>query len=120
MPAEALERGDLWLVDFGSNPERAEQAVQRPAVIVSDDRLHHPRLHVVILVPGTTTIRRLPLHVIVEPEPSNGLTARTAFQVEQVRSLSTARLVSRLGSLDAASQRSVDDVLRDVLHLATD
>jgi mRNA interferase MazF len=120
MSDDSLERGDVWLVDFGSSPERPEQAFHRPAVVVSDDRLHHPRLRIVIVVPGTTTIRRLPLHVVVEPAPSNGLNAQTAFQVEQVRSISTARLVSRLGSLDAMSQRAVDDVLRDVLHLTAD
>ncbi len=115
-----LRCGDVWLVDFGSNPERPEQAFQRPALIVSDDRLHHPRLRIVIVVPGTTTIRGLSLHVVVEPAPSNGLSVQTAFQVEQVRAISTARLDSRLGSLDAVSQRAVDDVLREVLHLATD
>lgn len=120
MSDDSLERGDVWLVDFGSSPEQPEQAFQRPAIIVSDDRLHHPRLRIVIVVPGTTTIRRLPLHVVVEPTPSNGLTAQTGFQVEQVRSISTARLVSRLGSLDAMSQRGVDDILRDVLRLAAD
>ena len=120
MSDDSLERGDVWLVDFSSSPERPEQAFQRPAVIVSDDRLHHPRLRVVIVVPGTTTIRRLPLHVVVEPAPTNGLTAQTAFQVEQVRSISTARLVARLGSLDAMTQHAVDDILRDVLRLATD
>ena len=110
----------MWLVDFGSNPERPEQAFQRPAVIVSDDRLHHPRLRIVIVVPGITTIRRLPLHVVVEPEPSNGshrtdgVPGRTSPLSQHGQARLTSRVVGR------SVERVVDDVLRDVLHLATD
>jgi mRNA interferase MazF len=110
-------RGDVWRVDFGSNAEDPEQAFERPALIVSDDQLHHPNLRMVIVVPGTTTIRRLPLHVRVEPDGDNGLRETTAFQVEQVRSISTARLLGRLGRLDVASRHSIDEILRNALNL---
>jgi len=118
MPTEPTHtRGDVWLVDFGTRAEDPEQAFRRPAVIVSDDHLHHPALQMVIVVPGTTTLRDIPLHVTVEPDPANGLTATTGFQVEQVRSISTARLVERLGRLDAPSRHTVDEILRNALHL---
>ena len=110
-------RGDLWQVDFGAHPEDPEQAFIRPALIVSDDPLHHPNLRMVIVVPGTTTIRRLPLHVSVDPDDDNGLASTTAFQVEQVRAISTARLVERLGRIDAESRHTVDEILRNVLAL---
>ena len=112
-----LLRGDLWDIDFGSDPEDPEQAFRRPALLVSDDRLHHPNLRLVIVVPGTTTIRRVPLHVVVEPDDDNGLSAVTAFQVEQVRAISTTRLVARLGRLDAMSRHTVDEILRSALSL---
>lgn len=118
MPAEPTHfRGDIWLVDFGVHPEDPEQAFQRPAVIVSDDQLHHPTLRMVVVVPGTTTQRPVPLHVPIEPDDRNGLTATTAFQVEQVRSISAARLVERLGRLDAESRHTIDEILRNALHL---
>lgn len=41
-------RGDVWRVDFGADPTDPEQAFTRPAVIVSDDRLHHPNLRMVV------------------------------------------------------------------------
>ena len=110
-------RGDLWWVDFGTHPEDPEQAFRRPALIVSDDQLHHPNLRLVIVVPGTTTIRRLPLHVAVQPDGDNGLAETTAFQVEQVRSISATRLVERLGRLDVASRHAVDEILRMALSL---
>ena len=110
-------RGDLWRVDFGAHPDDPEQAFVRPALIVSDDHLHHPNLRMVIVVPGTTTIRRLPLHVSVEPDDDNGLASTTAFKVEQVRSISTARLVERLGRLDATARHTIDGILRNELSL---
>jgi mRNA interferase MazF len=118
MPTEPTHtRGDVWMVDFGTHPEDPEQAFRRPAVIVSDNHLHHPALQMVIVVPGTTTLRDIPLHVTVEPDGANGLTATTGFQIEQVRSISAARLVKRLGRLDAPSRHTIEEILRNALHL---
>ena len=110
-------RGDVWLVDFGVEPEDPEQAFRRPALIVSDDRLHHPSLRMVIVVPGTSTIRPVPLHVVVEPGGGSGLVVATAFQVERVRAVSIARLLERLGQLDSLSRRAIDEILRNALSL---
>ncbi len=110
-------RGDVWSVDFGADPEDPEQAFRRPALIVSDDRLHHPNLRMVIVVPGTSTIRSVPLHVVVEPDDGTGLDAATAFQVEQVRAVSVARFVERLGRLDPVSRHAIDEILRNALSL---
>lgn len=112
-----LSRGDLWFVDFGTDPQNPEHALRRPAVIVSDDRFHHPNLRMVIVVPGTSTIRQIPLHVVLSPDRDNGLATETAFQVEQVRAVSTGRLVERLGRLDALSRHAIDEILRNALGL---
>lgn len=105
------------MVNLGLHPTSPEQAKELPAVLVSADQLHHPNLRMVVLVPGTTTIRDLPIHVRVDPDPDNGLSAVTAFQVEQVRAVSVARMVSRLGHLDAVSRHALDDALRMALDL---
>lgn len=110
-------RGDVWSVDFGADPADPEQAFRRPALIVSDDRLHHRNLRMVIVVPGTSTIRSVPLHVVVEPDGGAGLAAATAFQAEQVRAVSIARFVERLGRLDPVSRHAIDEILRNALSL---
>jgi len=112
-----LLRGDIWVVDFGSHPEDPEQAFRRPALIVSDDQLHHPNLRLAIVVPGTTTLRNLPLHAIVEPDHTNALESPTAFQVELVRAIPTTLLAARIGNLDAETRHAVDEILRNTLHL---
>lgn len=114
---ERLLRGDIWLVDFGPEPRDPEQALVRPAVVVSENRLHHRNLKMVIVVPGTSTIRGIPLHVVSSPDHVNGLSTETAFQIEQVRAVSTARLVKRIGRIDGLELGSLDDTLRTALGL---
>lgn len=117
MTDETIRRGEVWTADFGSDPEDPEQAFRRPALIVSDNRLHHPRLRMVVVIPGTSKIRRLPLHVEVRPDAVNGLTVATAFQVEQIRAVSVNRLIERLGFLEPMLCQTVDETLRSVLAL---
>lgn len=71
----------------------------------------------VIVVPGTSTVRRLPLHIVAEQDDATGLDVATAFQIEQVRAVSTPRLIRRLGKLSAESRDAIDDVLRNALSL---
>lgn len=110
-------RGEIWSVDFGSDPADPEQAFIRPAIVVSDDRLHDPRLKMCIVVPGTSTIRRVSLHLVVQPDADNGLVALTAFQPEQVRSVSIKRLGDRVGHVGALGMAQLDELLRTVLRL---
>jgi mRNA interferase MazF len=116
---EPLQRGDIWIVDFGIDPQDPEQAFVRPALIVSDNRLHHPHLRLVIVVPGTSTLRGLALHVVAQPDSENGLTMATAFQIEQVRSISVSRLIARAGRLEGVLCHAIDETLRTVLALDT-
>ncbi len=110
-------RGDIWTVDFGIHPEDPEQALVRPTVIVSADQLHHPRLRMTILIPGTTYIRDIPLHVRVDPDVVNGLDTVTGFQVEQIRAVAASRLLRRVGKLDGVSGHTIDEILRTALAL---
>ena len=71
----------------------------------------------VIVVPGTSTLRDLPLHVIVEPDRVNRLAQSTAFQVEQVRAISTVRLTEPIGAVSAEAMAAVDETLLAVLGL---
>lgn len=110
-------RGDVWLTDLGNDPADPEQAFVRPALIVSDSSLHHPKLNMVVIVPGTSKVRGLPMHVLAHPNAGTGLDVPTSFQIEQVRSVSTRRLIRRLGRLRTEQQHAIDDVLKHVLSL---
>src|SRR5580658_6419765 len=94
-PRPAPKRGEIWTVDFGE-PVGHEQAYRRPAVIVSSDRLNSSRAELVIVVPLTRTRRGLPSHVEIAPGNS-GLSELSYAKTEDVKSISTNRLVRRLG-----------------------
>ena len=111
----SARRGEIWLVDFG-DPVGTEQAGQRPAVVVSADRLNESRAGVVIVVPCTTTRRGLPSHIEIEPDGS-GLHAITYAKCEDVKSVSEHRLISRLGAADEEALFAITRALRFLIDL---
>jgi mRNA interferase MazF len=108
-------RGEVWQVDL--EPTRGhEQGGRRPALVVSSDNLNHGPAGLVVLLPFTTVEKRIPLHVPVEP-PEAGLRRRSFVKIEDIRSVSTARLGRRLGTVSAETMEAVDTRLRVLLEL---
>ncbi len=70
----------------------------------------------VIICPLTRTERRIQFHVEVLP-PEGGLAVRSFAQCDQVRTISTDRLRSRIGELRRDTMRKIADGLRLVLDL---
>jgi mRNA-degrading endonuclease toxin of MazEF toxin-antitoxin module len=68
-----------------------------------------------MLVPLTTTRRDLPLHVEIEASSDSGLDRTSYAQCELLRSVNADRLIHRLGTIDLATSRAVDRVLRTLL-----
>ncbi len=89
-------RGEVWLADFGDTVGR-EQAGSRPVLIVSPTKFNEGAL--VVVIPFTTTDRRSPLHLRIEP-PAGGLRSVSFAMCEQVRSVSRGRLQRRWGEVD--------------------
>lgn len=104
---------DVWLVDLG-DPYPSEPASHRPAVVVGPTAEWGP-LPVVIVVPLTTIHRGLDLHIEVEPDDQNGLEAVSYAQCEAVRSVGSARLVHRMGTVGWEVSAAVEQVIRDLL-----
>jgi mRNA interferase MazF len=114
-----MRRGDVYLV--GLDPSvGAESTKTRPAILVSNDAANRTadrnRRGVVTVVPVTAnTTRVYPFQVLI-PAGVGGLGAESKAQAEQIRAVDVARLRDRLGVLDAATLRRLDEALR--LHLA--
>jgi mRNA interferase MazF len=94
----SARKGEVWSVDFGE-PIGREQSGRRPAVVVSADALNESPAGVVIVVPTTTTVRRLPSHIEIEPG-SSGLDEVSYAKCEDVKSVSEQRLIAPLGTID--------------------
>ena len=105
---------EVWLVDFGE-PFPGEPAHHRPALVLGPPESFGPDFPFVVLCPLTTTRRGLSLHVEVEPSGTTGLDGTSYVQCELLRSIDRRRLIHRLGTVDQATSRLVDDVVRTLL-----
>ncbi|MGH3547386.1 MAG: type II toxin-antitoxin system PemK/MazF family toxin [Pseudonocardiaceae bacterium] len=106
-------RGELWMVDFGT-PVGHEQGHRRPAVVVSADRMNTSRAGLVIVVPVTRTRRNLPSHIEIEPAPS-GLRETSYAKCEDVKSVSSERLIHRIGRAPESVLCHITAVLRTLI-----
>ena len=113
----AARRGEIWRISLDPVAGH-EQAGDRPALIVSDDRLNASAAGLVIVVPLTRTDRAIPWHVEIEP-PEGGVRDRSFAMCEQVRAISVERLrEGPWGSvLSSALMAEVERRLRLLLQL---
>ena len=99
MPDAGPKRGEIWRVDF-EPVQGSETGKERPAVVISDERLG--RLPVRIVVPITGWNERYRRHLWMTeltPHSDNGLNKPSAADALQVRTVSLERLIERLGTL---------------------
>lgn len=109
------DRGDVWLIDL--DPVRGhEQGEKRPGVVVSAGRFNRSAAELVAILPLTSRERGIPLHIEVQP-PEGGTRQRSFVMCEQIRTISTDRLIKKWGSLSSMTMERVDDTLKIVLGL---
>lgn len=108
-------RGEIWLADL--NPTRGhEQSGHRPVLIVSVDPFNHSLAGLTIVLPITSKDKKIPYHVKIIP-PEGGLKQTSFIKSEDVRSISTQRLIKRLGTVSASTLSDVEGRLRLLLGL---
>ena len=101
------------MIDLG-DPIGHESAFRRPAAVVSDDPAN--RFGLVVVCPISRAQRNYPSRVEVEPGRS-GLDRTSYIQCEQIRTISTARLIHSVGDVDHVAMSEVDRILRLLLRL---
>lgn len=113
--ANTLRRGDVWMLDL--NPTRGhEQAGIRPVIVVSANELNQSPAGLVVVVPITSRHKGIRSHVRIDP-PEAGLDLVSYAKCEDVRSVSTQRLVRRLGAVSESTLSQVEAILRIILGL---
>lgn len=108
-------RGDLWLLDLGE-PVGSEQGWQRPALVISSDEWNR-HAKVLTVLPITRTKNDLPTRIEIEPDTRNGLRDICYARCEDIRSISAARLVNRIGVVDLVVLNAIGRVLRLFLEI---
>lgn len=108
-------RGEVWWVTLDPTVGR-EQAGRRPGLVVSVDALNQSAAELVILLPITTREKGVRSHVEI-PAGEAGLATRSFAKCEDIRSVSTERLITRQGRVQPATFAAVEDRLRALLGL---
>ena len=110
-------RGEIWYVDW--SPARgSEQAGRRPSLIVQADAPNrNPRYPNTIVATISEHGRDIPSHVRLEPTPENGLAYASYVKCEQILTISKSRLQERIGGVEEADLRRVEQALKRMLAL---
>jgi mRNA interferase MazF len=114
-PSSGPIRGDIWLVNLEPVVGH-EQGGTRPAVVVSANPFNRSRSGLVMVAPMTTVFKGIPWNVKVSP-PEGGLRHTSYIKCEDLRSISTDRLVRRFGTLSADTLGSVAKTIQILLDL---
>ncbi len=111
----APSRGEIWMVDLSPTRGREQDGI-RPAMVLSVDKFNHGPAELLIVLPITKTQRNIPTHVHV-PMGEGGLTFDSYIKCEDIRSISTDRLVRRMGEVAPPRLESVERYVRVLLGL---
>ena len=108
-----MKQGEIWFTDL--NPVKgSEQAGYRPVIIISGNLLNvHAK--VVVCVPLTAQIKNYHGNLVLDPSPTNGLSAKSEGLTLHVQSISKARLVQRLGNISKAELKQIHTCLNEIL-----
>lgn len=116
MSIKIASRGEVWLVNFDPT-KGSEISKTRPAIIVSSDSLGI--LPVQIVVPVTDWKDRYAKnlwHIKVVNDNSNGLDKVSSVDVLQIRSISTERLVKKVGRVSPTIMEEIVAALAAVVE----
>jgi mRNA interferase MazF len=109
------QRGEVWLADLDPSFGH-EQGGRRPALVVSVDSFNAGLSGLVVVLPITSRLRPLPLHVPVDP-PEGGLRMASAILCDAIRSVDQRRLITCWGTVTSTTMAVVEDRLRRLLGL---
>jgi len=114
-PSVMASVDDIWLVDFGE-PYPGEPSAFRPAIVLGPPASFGDDMPFVIVVPLTTMMRGLSVHVEVERSPQNGLDKTSYAQCELIRSINRRRLVHLLGRVGTEVRDDIAQVVSILLN----
>jgi mRNA interferase MazF len=103
----AINRFDVYLVNLDLTVASEVQKT-RPCLVVSPDEINH-NLRTVIVAPLTTKGRSYPTRIPCRFKGKKGQVV-----LGQLRTVDRARLVKRLGRVDARTSAEVLDVLQEM------
>lgn len=109
--AVAPKRGEIWLVDFDPSVG-AEIRKSRPAVVMSVDSIGRLPLHIVVPVTDwSPAFHNYPWFVEIPADAITGLLKHSGADAFQVKSVSAARFVRRLGRVSRPQADAIAEAI---------
>jgi len=110
-------RGEVWAVYFEPQAHKEEpEKKERPALIIQTDALNNAKHPTVIVISGTSDIETLPpsdtFPLRVRVQKTGKLKYDTDLLIDQVRAISTRRLLYCCCTLGANHLKKVEEALR--------
>ncbi|MCS6919373.1 MAG: type II toxin-antitoxin system PemK/MazF family toxin [Fimbriimonadales bacterium] len=114
-----MKRGEVWLINLDPTIG-AEIKKTRPAIIVSVDEIGILPLRVIVpLTEWKERYAEAPWMVRVIPDERNGLDKVSSADTFQVRSVSVARFVHRIGEVSSEVLREIEQSLAITLGIVS-
>ncbi len=105
---------DVVYADFGKNPHGVEGGI-RPGIIISCDESNHDRAPQVSIVPLSSKLKEIPVHVIIEPcdVRGYGLKTKSDFMPEDTQTISKGCIRGKSGYIpeESAVREEIDRAL---------
>ena len=105
-----VNRFDVYLINLDPTVGSEIQKT-RPCLIISPDEMNR-HIRTVIIAPMTSTRKEYPTRVSCRFKKTNG-----QIVLDQIRTVDKARLVKKLGAIDANAQLEVISVLQKLFAL---
>lgn len=114
---DLVKKGDILLVDFGSEIKGSEQGGVRPAIVVQND-IGNKYSTTTIVVPVTSKAgRKMPTHYKIEENSYNGVVKDSLIMCEQIKTIEESRIIHKMDSLSKEDLKKVNACLRISLNL---
>ena|SRR3989344_4921307 len=107
------KRGEIILVDFGSEYGGHRQIGVRPAIVLN------AVANLVIVVPLTSNLKaqRFKGTTVLQPNNANNLSKPSVALVFQIQPIDISEMLKRIGRLQGSDKRRLNDVVRDIVLL---
>jgi mRNA interferase MazF len=111
-------QGEIWL--FDPDPVKGSEIGKhiRPSIIISCNSYNKGLSGLVIVVPLTSKEKHIPLRVRIESSNGNDGLDKVSFGIcDQLRAISTDRLIKKIGSVDKDILVQIQSWINDLLWI---
>ncbi len=113
-----MDRGDIWLINLDPTVG-AEIRKTRPVVIISSNAIGALPLRVVVPLTDWKSHYQTAVWLVkITPNQENGLTKDSAADTFQIRSVSTARFVRKIGEISQGEMDKIVNAIALVIEYA--